>query len=162
ASRWSSSHRRSTSGGVSRPVAEPPTLRARLAPREPDLLGEAPRARAPNRPLTARPSLPLPRPGTAPASPRLRATETPSRPLSALDRGPLVCQSDGRGGSPEHGPGRRVEMRRLLVMLGGAATLVVGLASAAGAQTTYPINVGGIQVSRAATNVSGASGNLAF
>jgi hypothetical protein len=51
-------------------------------------------------------------------------------------------------------------MRRLLVMLGGVATLVVGLASAAGAQTTYPINVGGIQVSRAPTNVSGA--NLAF
>ena len=52
-------------------------------------------------------------------------------------------------------------MRRLLVMLGGAATLVVGLASAAGAQTTYPINVGGIQVSRSgATNVS--AGSLAF
>jgi hypothetical protein len=55
-------------------------------------------------------------------------------------------------------------MRRLLVMLGGAVAFVVGLASTAGAQTTYPINVGGIQVSRAgaATNVSGASGSLAF
>jgi hypothetical protein len=51
-------------------------------------------------------------------------------------------------------------MRRLLVMLGGAATLVVGLASAAGAQTTYPINVGGIQVSR--SGGTGASSNLAF
>jgi hypothetical protein len=51
-------------------------------------------------------------------------------------------------------------MRRLLVMLGEAVALVVGFASAAGAQTTYPLPPGGIQVSRTPTNVSSSS--LAF